>query len=143
MSSAASIGSSKAADDNDETKYQSKRVVNMQAMADVSNSALTTLPLQQVHIYFPVGFLDVVLPKITSSSYMMNLRRTPADSPNLAQTENHYITPRSPHANTPVCNEMYEAGLMNPSTADRIWYTHRCNLKLAVTMYCTNNLFFF
>ena len=47
----------------------------------------------------------------------------------------------------PVCNEMYEAGLMNLSTADRIWYTHRCNLKLAVTMFkpaelecCLNSL---
>ena len=40
---------------------------------------------------------------------------------------------RMPH--TPVCNEMYEASLMNPSAADRIWYTHRCNLKLAVTMF--------
>ena len=54
----------KAADANDETKYQSRGVVNMQAITDVSNSALTTLLLQQVHIYFPVGFLDVVLPKL-------------------------------------------------------------------------------
>ena len=38
----------KAADDNDETKYQSREVVNMQAMVDVSNPALTTLPLQQM-----------------------------------------------------------------------------------------------
>ena len=78
----------------------------------------------------------------------MNMRRAPADSPNFAQTENHYITPpdaRMP--DTPICNEMYEAGLMNPSTADRIWYTHRCNLKLAVTMFkpaelecCINSL---
>ena len=138
----------KAADANDETKYQSRGVVNMQAITDVSNPALTTLPLQQVHIYFPVGFLDVVLPKLTSSPYMMNMRRAPADSLNLAQTENHYITlpdARMPH--TPVCNEMYKAGLMNPSRADRIWYTHRCNLKLAVTMFkpaelecCLNSL---
>ena len=114
----------KAADTNDETKYQSRGVVNMQAITDVNNPALTTLPLQQVHIYFPVGFLDVVLPKLTSPPYMMNMRGAPAGSPNFAQTENHYITlpdARMPH--TPVCNEMYEAGLMNPSAADRIWYT--------------------
>ena len=84
----------------------------MQAITDVNNPALTTLPLQQVHIYFPVGFLDVVLPKLTSPPYMMNMRDAPAGSPNFAQTENHYITlpdARMPH--TPVCNEMYEAGL--------------------------------
>ena len=52
---------------------------------------------------------------------MMNLRRTPADSLNLAQTENHYITlPEARMPNMLACNEMYEAGLMNPSTADRI-----------------------
>ena len=39
----------KAADTNDETKYQSRGVVNMQAITDVNNPALTTLPLQQVH----------------------------------------------------------------------------------------------
>ena len=51
---------------------------------------------------------------------MMNMQRAPADSLNLAQTENHYITlpdARMPH--TPVCNEMYEVGSMNPFTADR------------------------
>ena len=120
----------------------------MQAITDVNNPALTTLPLQQVHIYFPVGFLDVVLPKLTSPPYMMNMQGAPAGSPNFAQTENHYITlpdARMPH--TPVCNEMYEAGLMNPSAADHIWYTHRCNFKLAVTMFkpeklecCINSL---
>ena len=52
----------KAADTKDETKYQSREVVNMQAITDVINPALTTLPLQQIHIYFPVGFLDVVSP---------------------------------------------------------------------------------
>ena len=120
----------------------------MQAITDVNNPALTTLPLQQVHIYFPVGFLDVVLPKLTSPPYTMNMRDAPAGSPNFAQTENHYITlPDSRMPHTPVCNEMYEAGLINPSSADRIWYTHRCNLKLAVTMFkpeelecCINSL---
>ena len=34
---------------------------SMQATTDVVNPALTLLPLQQMHIYFPVGFLDVVL----------------------------------------------------------------------------------
>ena len=34
--------------------------------------------LQQVHIYFPVSFLDVVLPKLTSPPYMMNCESKPA-----------------------------------------------------------------
>ena len=131
----------KAADTKDDTKYQSRGVVNMQATTDVVNPALTTLPLQQAHIYFPVGFLDVVLPKLTSPPYMMNMREQPAGSPVLAQTANHYITPPDalmPH--TPVCNEMYEAGLLNPAVADRIWYTYKCNLKLAVTMFKSEEL---
>ena len=131
----------KAADTKDDTKYQSRGVVNMQAITDVVNPALTTLPLQQVHIYFPVGFLDVVLPKLTSPPYMMNMREQPAGSPILAQTENHYITlPDALMPHTPVCNEMYEAGLMNPAGADRIWHTHKCNLKLAVTMFKSEEL---
>ena len=85
---------SKAADTKDDTKYQSRGVVNMQAITDVVNPALTTLPLQQIHIYFPAGFLDVVLPKLTSPPYMMNMREQPAGSPILA-TENHYITPHT------------------------------------------------
>ena len=38
-----------------------------------------------------------------------------------------FITPPDalmPH--TPVCNEMYEADLLNPAVADRIWYTYKC-----------------
>ena len=78
----------------------------------------------------------MVLPKLTSPPYLMNMRSAPADSPNFAQTENHYITLPDAHMpHTPICNKMYEAGLMNPSAADRIWKTHRCNLKLAVTMF--------
>ena len=131
----------KAADTKDDTKYQSRGVVNMQAITDVVNPALTTLPLQQVHIYFPVGFLDVVLPKLTSPPYMMNMREQPAGSPILAQTENHYIIlPDALMPHTPVCNEMYEAALMNPASADRIWYMHKCNLKLAVTMFKSEEL---
>ena len=92
----------------------------MQATTDVVNPALTTLPLQQIHIYFPVGFLDVVLPKLTSPPYMMNMREQPAGSPVLAQTANHYTTlPDALMPYTPVCNEMYEADFLNPA-ADRI-----------------------
>ena len=113
----------------------------MQATTDVVNPALTTLPLQQIHIYFLVGFLDVVLPKLTSPPYMMNMREQPAGSPVLAQTANHYITlPDALMPHTPVCNEMYEAGLLNPAVADRIWYTYKCNLKLAVTMFKSEEL---
>ena len=43
-------------------------------------------------------------------------------------------------SNTPVCNEMYEAGLLNPAVADRIWHTYECNLKLAVTMFKSEEL---
>ena len=38
----------------------------------------------QIHIFFPVGFLDVVLPKLTSPPYMMNMREQPVGSPVLA-----------------------------------------------------------
>ena len=112
----------KAADTKDDTKYQSRGVVNMQATTDVVNPALTSLPLQQMLIYFPVGFLDVVLPKLTSPPYMMNMREQPVGFPVLAQTANHYITlPDALMPNILVCNEMYEAGLLNPAVADRIW----------------------
>ena len=50
--------------ENDESKYQSRGVVHMQADKDINNPALTQLPLQHVHIYFPVCYLDVVLPKL-------------------------------------------------------------------------------
>ena len=124
----------KAADTKDETKYQSRGVVNMQAITDVNNPALTTLPLQQVHIYFPVGFLDVVLPKLTSPPSTMSMRDAPASSPNVAQTENHYITlpdARMPH--TPFVmkcmKQAYEPVFGGPHLA-----SHRCNLKLAGTI---------
>ena len=38
-------------------------------------------------------------------------------------------------SHTPVCNEMYKAGLMNSAVADRIWYTYKRNFKLAVAMF--------
>ena len=62
---------------------------------------------------------------------MMNMRKQPAGlssfSPNCKS-----LDALMPH--TPVCNEMHEAGSLNPAVADRIGYTHECNLKLAVTM---------
>ena len=59
----------------------------------------------------------------------------------IGDQKNHYVTlPDALMPYTPVCNEMYEAGLMNPAVADRIWYTYKCNLKLAVTMFKSEEL---
>ena len=67
--------------------------------------------------------------------------KTLSNPPNLAQTVNHHtLLPAARMPDTPVCNEIYAAGLMNPQSADRLWYTHRCSIKLAVTMFKATEL---
>ena len=129
-------------DENDGSKYQSIGVVNIQAQDKVTTPALSNLPLGQVHIYFPIGYLDVIFPKLTSPPYRMKMdvrqygHKTLSNPPNLAQTVNHHtLLPAARMPGTPVCNEIYAAGLMNPLSADRLWYTNRCSIKLAVTMF--------
>ena len=106
------------------------------------HSYFPTSPLGQVHIYFPIGYLDVVFPKLTSPPYRMKMdvrqygHKSLSNPPNLAQTGNHHtLLPPARMPDTPVCNEIYAAGLMNPQSADRLWYTNRCSIKLAVTMF--------
>ena len=77
--------------ENDESKYQSRGVVHMQADKDINNPALTQLPLQHVHIYFPVCYLDVVLPKLAQPPYQMKPPPVAASSSNIVQSENYYF----------------------------------------------------
>ena len=134
-------------DENDGSKYQSRGVVNIQAQAKVTSSALSNLPLSIVHIYFPIGYLEIILPKLTSSSYRMRMderqygHQTISNPPNLAQTTSHHtLLPVTRMPDTPLCNEIYAAGRMNSQTADWMWHTNCCSIKLAVTMFRTVEL---
>ena len=127
--------------ENDESKYQSRGVVHMQADKDINNPALTQLPLQHVHIYFPVCYLDVVLPKLAQPPYQMKPPPVAASSSNIVQSENYYfVLPEAQMPDTPVLNEMYETGLLHPETAYKVWFVHSCSLKLAVTMFTPTEL---
>ena len=72
-----------------ESKYQSRGVVHMQADKDINNPALTQLPLQHVHIYFPVCYLDVVLSKLAQPPYKLKTPPVAASSSNIVQSENY------------------------------------------------------
>ena len=127
--------------ENDGSKYQSRGVVHMQADKDINNPALTQLPLQHVHIYFPVCYLDVVLPKLAQPPYQMKPPPVAASSSNIVQSENYYfVLPEAQMPDTPVLNEMYETGLLHPETAYKVWFVHSCSLKLAVTMFTPTEL---
>ena len=108
---------------------------------DINNPALTQLPLQHVHIYFPVCYLDVVLPKLAQPPYQMKPPPVAASSSNIVQSENYYfVLPEAQMPDTPVLNEMYETGLLHPETAYKVWFVHSCSLKLAVTMFTPTEL---
>ena len=77
--------------ENDESKYNSRGVVHMQADKDINSPALTQLPLQHVHIYFPVCYLDVVLPKLAQPPFHMRTPPVAASSSNIVQSENYYF----------------------------------------------------
>ena len=127
--------------ENDESKYQSRGVVHMQADKDINNPALTQLPLQHVHIYFPVCYLDVVLPKLAQPPYKMKTPPVAASASNIVQSENYsFVLPEAQMPDTPVLNEMYETGLLHPETAYKVWFVHSCSLKLAVTMFTPTEL---
>ena len=112
----------------------------MQADKDINNPALTQLPLQHVHIYFPVCYLDVVLPKLAQPPYKMKPRPAAAGPSTIVQSENYYfVLPEAQMPDTPVLNEMYETGL-HPETANKVWFVHSCSLKLAVTMFTPTEL---
>ena len=113
----------------------------MQADKDINNPALTQLPLQHVHIYFPVCYLDVVLPKLAQPPYNMKPRPVAASPSSIVQSENYYfVLPEARMPDTPVLNEMYETGLLHPETANKVWFIHSCSLKLAVTMFTPTEL---
>ena len=113
----------------------------MQADKDINNPALTQLPLQQVHIYFPVCYLDVALPKLAQPPYNMKPRPVAASPSSMVQSENYYfVLPEARMPDTPVLNEMYETGLLHPETAKKIWFIHSCSLKLPVTMFTPTEL---
>ena len=127
--------------ENDESKYNSRGVVHMQADKDINSPALTQLPLQHVHIYFPVCYLDVVLPKLAQPPFHMRTPPVAASSSNIVQSENYYfVLPEAQMPNTPVLNEMCETGLLHPETAYKVWFVNSCSLKLAVTMFTPTEL---
>ena len=120
---AASIGSLPKSQKMTKSKYQSRGVVHMQADKDINNPALTQLPLQHVHIYFPVCYLDVVLPKLAQPPYKMKPRPVAASPSSIVQSENYYfVLPEARMPDTPVLNEMYETGLLHPETANKVWF---------------------
>ena len=93
--------------ENDESKYQSRGVVHMLSDKDINNPALTQLPLQHVHIYFPVGYLDVVLPKPAQPPYKMKPRPVAVSPSSIVQSENYYfVLSEAQMPDTPVLNEM-------------------------------------
>ena len=117
--------------ENDESKYQSRGVVHMLSDKDINNPALTQLPLQHVHIYFPVAYLDVVLPKLAQPPYKMKPRPVAVGPSSIVQSENYYfVLPEAQMPDTPVLNEMYETGLLHPETANKVWFIHAATSNL-------------
>ena len=90
--------------ENNESKYQSRGVVHMLSDKDINNPALTQLPLQHVHIYFPVGYLDVVvLPELAQPPCKMKPRPAAVSPSSIVQSENYYfVLPKAQMPDTPV-----------------------------------------